>query len=533
MRKLGQYQLPTDPILLARLQRASEMNISLRLIAKDRWEVTHSRFFAQINNGSGLLMDGELREFATEINGRVWNHGFRDGIMPSSFNIVEAFVKYHPTYTLFSLRPELDHIFNIEAFLDYATNHSESNLRQLLLAAIPEGIIHNYNTCNALDSMAFSVNECTKFAVGGVSLVRHGREISMIMSIGEYIDIDQRSAEILARRKDGPFAPASGKEMLKSADDRRPGAVPLLGDRRFARGLALVRFDIQSLTYESRYLLFDEGDIYTVLSDDMTFFAASNLNAEMAEKLTQDLIDYEEIFNICKIMIQIPLYFHDNITSISFERRPTELSINSNKTKYRKAIKQCSPLEKVLTREIKVLDLPPDVRADQVMYASPDFQLETNGWWKTIGHDEIGLGKDGKPIHGRTWVEEKSTRVRPNRSKYVVTSPRLGQSGDGGKNPHSGYIYVMRCAAHTENLFKIGMTKRTTYLRASELTAATAAPDDFHVVYEWEVSNCIVAEKEIHALLDRYRTNQQREFFQAPLQLITKAIEEVANKYRA
>lgn len=532
MRRLGRYQLPTDPILLGRLKRSSEMNIPLRLAVKDRWEVTYSRFFAQLNNGSGLLMDQELREFSTEVNGRVWKCGLRDSIMPSSFNIVEAFLNYNPGHTLFTINPELDHIFNIEAFMDYATGHTEINLRHLLAAAIPEGFILSYNICNSLDSMMFSINESTNFAVGGVSLIRHGREISMIMSIGEHTDLDKRSDEILNRRKNSPFLPAPGKEMLTPSEEHQPGAVPLLGDKRFARGLALARFDIQSLTYESRYLLSDEGDMYTVLSDDKQYFVASQLGAEPADTMAKGLIEHEAIFNICKIMTQLPLYFQDNLKSISFERRPTELSIQSNKTKYRKAIKHCSAQEKILSREIKVLDLPPDVRADRAVYGSPDFQLETKGWWRTIGYDEIGMDKDGKPIHGRTWVEEKFIRARPDRSKYVVTSPRLGQTDGEEENPNSGYIYVMRCIAHEKNVFKIGMTKRTSYLRASELTAATAAPDEFHVVYEWKVTNCIAAEKEVHAILDKYRLNDKREFFQAPLTLITNAIEQVGQKYK-
>ncbi len=88
-------------------------------------------------------------------------------------------------------------------------------------------------------------------------------------------------------------------------------------------------------------------------------------------------------------------------------------------------------------------------------------------------------------------------------------------AGVAEPGPATGaFVYVMRCHAHTENLFKVGFTDRDPKLRAKELSATTAAPSPFMVLHAWAVKDGYRAEQRAHAELTDVRLSANREFFQ-------------------
>lgn len=68
--------------------------------------------------------------------------------------------------------------------------------------------------------------------------------------------------------------------------------------------------------------------------------------------------------------------------------------------------------------------------------------------------------------------------------------------------------------ASMPGLVKLGVTTDTAVNRAKQLTAATASPTPFHVVYQKAVSDCNEAESKVHAALADRRVNDKREFFE-------------------
>lgn len=90
----------------------------------------------------------------------------------------------------------------------------------------------------------------------------------------------------------------------------------------------------------------------------------------------------------------------------------------------------------------------------------------------------------------------------------------------------SGRIYILRCPAHDEDIYKIGYTRRTAQERARELSN-TSAPEDFFVVKEYRVLNAEGVEKRIHIALDKFRVNRSREYFRAPLGRIKREIRRI------
>jgi hypothetical protein len=92
-----------------------------------------------------------------------------------------------------------------------------------------------------------------------------------------------------------------------------------------------------------------------------------------------------------------------------------------------------------------------------------------------------------------------------------------------------GYIYILFNRAVQNDHYKIGMTTKTPGQRAQEISNATGVPRPFQVLYEQRVSNCREAERLLHEQLRSYRSASNREFFDLPLKIAIKALENVAD----
>lgn len=94
----------------------------------------------------------------------------------------------------------------------------------------------------------------------------------------------------------------------------------------------------------------------------------------------------------------------------------------------------------------------------------------------------------------------------------------------------SGELYVMRCAAMKEQIFKVGFTEVDSAQRASQLSSATGVPLAFVVLKKWEHKEARKLETEVHMMLAPYRINDSREFFMAKYDVIVNVIESVLNR---
>jgi hypothetical protein len=93
----------------------------------------------------------------------------------------------------------------------------------------------------------------------------------------------------------------------------------------------------------------------------------------------------------------------------------------------------------------------------------------------------------------------------------------------------AGYVYILVNPA-MPGMLKIGMTRRTPEERARELSRATGVPVPFRVAFAEYVRDCERAERLIHRRLDRYRANQNREFFSLPLVEAKRVLAEIADE---
>ena len=88
-----------------------------------------------------------------------------------------------------------------------------------------------------------------------------------------------------------------------------------------------------------------------------------------------------------------------------------------------------------------------------------------------------------------------------------------------------GFLYVLANSA-MPGLVKVGKTTRSPTDRAGELSGVTGIPTPFIVVYEQYFQDCSAAESFVHTHLANkgYRVSDAREFFNAPANVVIRAI---------
>lgn len=97
------------------------------------------------------------------------------------------------------------------------------------------------------------------------------------------------------------------------------------------------------------------------------------------------------------------------------------------------------------------------------------------------------------------------------------------------KTENAGYLYVMRQPTLEENIFKVGLTRRTPEQRSKELNK-TGSPDNFFVVNSYYTKDCIWAESQVHEKLKEFRLSDRREFFRCDLKYILDTCEKVTDE---
>ena len=79
-----------------------------------------------------------------------------------------------------------------------------------------------------------------------------------------------------------------------------------------------------------------------------------------------------------------------------------------------------------------------------------------------------------------------------------------------------GFVYVLGIDS-MPNIYKVGMTKRTTEERCVDLSASTSCATPFYVLAEGFTASPGRVERQIHEDHDLFRINDRREFFRADL----------------
>lgn len=507
--------------LIAHLKsiRTPEMEKEIKKILKQclaRWQV-------QEVNGLGFPSDQLLRYFNSEYNGRVLKGSLHD--LPSSFNVVEAFNRFVPRGALFELRDEIDHFFCFDHFIDFVTSaDNQDDKVDNLVNSLEEGTIYTYNSIGDIYNLDVFIDEGTKFSFSSISLIRFGQEVSAILLAGAHCDLEAQSLGVEEMFSPDNLRPS--RKHITPSPSLKFRAEPLFEGSQLWKTIILVRFDIESKTTDVRYVLQDYGASFNVVSDDpsaLVTFDVSAVELEKIAKAWREKVDgYNALFELAKTCLYLPSYFSTREEDIVLERHPTKFLQFKKKLENAEVISLVKPKHCISHRQALTL-LRPDAPGSKVVeFYAPDLKIESTGYWKRLDPQSEGRDKKGQLIHGRTWVTQTLSWVEPSPMEKVTVEKR-GKERSSGVD--EGFIYIMRSAAHDKDIFKIGLTRRSAHIRASELTRNTSSPDHFLVADEWPVADCSSAEKMIHERLSAYRINPKREFFRVPY---SKAISVIA-----
>lgn len=517
------YWRPDTALVHAYLKRQAAIDIGFQLDFQRKWERVRRWLAAEALGGSGFLLATSLRRFMAEFNERIIKHGTH--ALPSSFNIIEAFLQCEGSMPLFGLRPEREHLLDANDYFDWYSQNSPLPTA-LLMDKMRDGDVYSFDLISS--DTGFRIDGCeSQFVLAGMALVRHSYELSCFMIAGELPprDTDTEAAAAVSAMKDGVILP--GKEGLRpdtsfGVKDRYLEAYP-----DFARVIVLSRIDLRTSEHEVRYFEVDCGAAYRTITDDVTIFATLP-PAERCrlEGIRPDFDRYDQLYSALASLIYLPVAFDALSAQAVPLEFPTELAARAAENEIGDVIRFLGTEHCALNRTINCLQTTvtePVSRASRI--DPPDLQFSREGFWKTLPPGQIGEDQRGTPIVGRTWVTRHDSWAAKNPSSFI-----LKRSVTSNHAIDPGTVYIMRSPGHEKDLYKLGLSRRNADVRSRELSTATGVPLPFVVLASWEVSDCGAVEKEVHRRLEPGRVNPKREFFFGSLQDIVAVVTDVVRQ---
>lgn len=506
---------------------------------------------AQQECGAGLLADKQVRYFQREYHNRFINRGSQ--YLPTNYQVGEGFFESRKDAPGFYLLPERDYQFSFSDFLDYITGADAPTAQLEQGFGFLDGYIYNLTSSDPLGALLLETQDAGAYAVRAANVVRRGDELMVMLTMGEQLTVD-RLADLSKRHDylDGlnPAKPALAAEFAKVCQE-----LTYIEGTDLLATTAMVRFNLRERRMETRVLLRDQTDIFRTWTDST---AALGLDvSDMAYlDMVRELDACDAVWEVAKTLTLFPAYLAARVQWSKERRQQTELGVElPTSLKKRRALKAVAMTDRILFRTISAIDYVAregvdSQRVEGRSYSAPSFQVAVEGFWRRLSNPQAnGKGPTAEEVLGKTWVRshlrhkdkalpdsprvvyikaslseararlekfrsatDRSSVAPLERELPVVESSSLPGEADRAGNV-GAFVYIMRCHAHTENLFKVGFTDRDPEVRAKELSAATSAPLPFMVLHAWTVSDGQAAEKCAHAALAAVRLSENREFF--------------------
>jgi len=520
---------------------------------KASFEQYTSTVVAQQESGAGLLADEQLRYFQRDYHHRFIERGAQ--YLPTSYRTAEAFFQSRREAPGFYLLPERDYQFSFTDFLDYITGPGAPTATLGLGYGFVDGQIYNITSTDPLGELLLETQGEGAYAVRAASLVRRGDELVIMLVLGEHLTADRLldiTSDTLSAGSVNPTKP----DLSKSLHDaiRKPAYI---NDTGLLQTTALVRFNVKELRLESRCLLRDLSDMFRTWTDDLDAFGKFiDPDSPGFRNMVAELDACDAIWEVAKTLTLFSSYLAAKVEWTMPRKERTALGkVLPASLKKQRELKEARQQDKVLFRTISSISASKPTHVgciDGRAYRAPQFQVAVEGFWRTFAAPEQkGRSPSGEEVLGRTWVrshirhkdkalpvEQKVVYIKASLSearsrleryrkrarqedgavavplRLEVELPALSENSEiSGDGKSGAFVYIMRCHAHSQNLFKVGFTDRDPETRAKELSAATASPLPFMVLHAWAVSDGHAAERSAHAALAEIRLSGNREFF--------------------
>jgi len=110
-------------------------------------------------------------------------------------------------------------------------------------------LVYHYDVGVDMEQISFKTADGEEFVIGGLSMVRRGNEVTIMMITGLICDLDNISINL-----HDDYIPTPGKEKLKF--DLKKGFAPVRLNKnpKYWKTLAACRFDLESNTIDARYI---------------------------------------------------------------------------------------------------------------------------------------------------------------------------------------------------------------------------------------------------------------------------------------
>jgi len=513
---------------IEKLKKREQDNPGIKEFSKKSWEKVTKSLEAQYLSNCDFLTENSLRHFLTEFNNRAWKYGLRS--MPVMFNIMEAFFNYRKPEIYFELIEEENYLISFFDFIDYITSKEFDDNKNLIDENITSDIIYNFNVGKDLEEIKFKNDADEEFIVAGVSIIRRENEITVLMVTGkkktENLSIDKDSFKFDTQNPNKSEIIDEIKETLKTEEIEYEY---IDEDKKFIKVLVAARIDLETMTIDARYVAEETNLMFNVVTDEIDGFLKENgdfISEQLKtayENSREKIEGFNPIFEVIKLSLYLPYFFNSQEDAIVEEVLDTKFKKQFSSPLTKRKFNNVFGF-KASTKSLYSIDTNNVLSPDKIKLRDDLFKVQTDGYWKKLGLDEIGLDKKGNPIHGRTWVNQNLSWFEANEEDLVVE-----KETELFKGKNAGFIYILRNPTMDKNIFKIGLTRNEVDDRVNQLSK-TSVPDKFYKSQEWNVKDCVKAEKEIHSRLNDYRVDPRREFFKIDYDKAIKVIKEVIDE---
>lgn len=498
-------------------------------------------------SGAKLPTDKIIREMAIEYTHRYASSGVYN--QPLSFNYFEPFlhiklIRQSAPYA--QVEPEVNHLFYVEDFFDFITSSGNSQFDVASLLNLPRDQIFHFSANGDIKSISFLNGENREFVIAGFSMIRRGNSLHWYLIGGEEFTEEEwalrcsNQPEVDLLRLN-PKKHAFLSEMIADRGGTFGSPCPLEGTNTHIRTIVAGEFDILEVKHLSRCCLTEHQNSFTVVCDDPEIFNGTDLeNTGAIEAMMLQFNRLSVLWSLGEGFFQLPHYFNARIAlneSIS-----SQLNRRIAKKKGGKGVG---------VDYIVIPALEKDSKAPTSTITSvslPHYEIETEGHWKRLSDGEQGQDRHGNTIRNKTWIVSSSkwksnsasetifvkdtlASAKIKISDLINAAARVTELHDTQKDSDAGELYVMRCSAMKEHIYKVGYTTGKSDDRARQLSSATGIPSSFIVVKKWAHKEARKLEVDVHMMLSAYRINDGREFFMVKFGVIENVVNQVLSRF--
>lgn len=501
-------------------------------------------------SGAKFPNDQLLRQLAIEYNHRYASSGVSN--QPMSFHYFEPFceISFLPNSVApcVKLVEEFNHIYSLTDFLDYITSQDIEDFDLNNLLNIPEGTAYHFTRNGDISEFSFLNAEGKEFLISGFSMVRRGNFLHWYMIGGELLTDDEwssRCAQQMEIDKEhiNPDKRAFLNDALKINGNKYGEPIALEGTKTAVRTIISGELDIISQKHNSRFYMTEYENTFFGHCDEPDVFSdiPEKERLETIENTKTELNKASVMWDLAEGFFQLPSYFSSRAT---IEKETLRKS--GKKISRKKAGQGLNSNYQFITAiEVTENKSPPIIKI-----TLPHYETETEGHWRRLEIGATGHDQYGDEVEGKTWV--KATNKWRERTKsdnvifvkdsiasakikikeYQEAAGAVELQGQNNSNDLiNGELYVLRCAAMNEEVYKVGFTRGRAAERARQLSSATGVPLSFIVVKSWSHPKAKQLETEVHTMLDPYRINDAREFFKVSFDVIENIVGTIIDRH--